>query len=137
MVGPWTAMAILLLLFLFAWPLSLAQTPGAPIPKPRPPEEPLGVSTLQVEVLFEGKPASGILVVLQPLAPNRLPAGPPVLRLTDGEGRASFSLLASPDRFLISFQDREKGLRLQVPLTFALGIWSLGPYRFSLNLPPP
>ncbi|MDM7323558.1 MAG: hypothetical protein P3W93_000935 [Thermus sp.] len=131
-------MATLLFLLPFlVWPLGLAQTPGAPIPKPRPPEEPLVTPTLWVEVLFGGKPALGILVVLQPLAPNRLPSGPSVLRLTDGEGRASLPLSASPERLLISFHDRERGLRLSVPLTFALGTFSLGPYRFALSLAPP
>lgn len=139
MVGPWTPMATLLLplLLFLAWPLSLAQAPGTPVPKPKPPEEPFAAPALRVEASFGGKPAPGILVILQPLAPNRLPSAPSVLQLTDSEGRVSLPLPASPERLLLSLQDRERGLRLQMPLAYALGTLSLGPYRFSLSLSPP
>ncbi|WP_038048974.1 hypothetical protein [Thermus caliditerrae] len=117
--------------------LALAQGPGAPIPRPRPPEEPRGPSVLQVEIAFEEKPLPGVLVILQPLAPNHLPTGKGTLRLTDGEGKALFPLSQTPANLLLSIQDRERALRLQMPLAFALGTWSLGPYRLTLSLFPP
>lgn len=126
-----------LLALTWGLPLCLAQALGAPIPRPKPPGEPWVAPNLWVEVFFEEKPAPEILVVLQPLAPNRLPSGRPILRLTDGKGQAQLPLSTPPDRLLITFLDRERGLRLQVLLSFALGTWSLGPYRFHLALLPP
>lgn len=117
--------------------LALAQGPGAPVPKPKPPQEPQDTSFLWVHVTFEGKPLRGVLVILQPLAPNHLPVGKGILRLTNEEGKAFFPLPQASGSLLLSIQDRERGLRLQVPLALALGTWSLGPYRFSLNLSPP
>ncbi|MFN4074043.1 MAG: hypothetical protein ACK4G4_11620 [Thermus sp.] len=129
------AQAFLTILLLTS--LALAQGPESPIPRPKPPEEPRGSPLLQVEITFEERPLPGVLVILQPLAPNRLPTGKGVLRLTDKEGKALFSLSQPPANLLLSIQDREKGVRLQVPLAFALGTWSLGPYRFTLSLSPP
>lgn len=88
-------------------------------------------------MLFGETPLPGILVVLQPMAPNRMPFGKGILRLTDKDGTARFPLTEEATGFLIAFHDRERGLRLQMPLAFALGTWSLGPYRFALSLLPP
>ncbi|GAA6743909.1 hypothetical protein [Thermus antranikianii] len=120
-----------------AFSATLAQKPEAPIPRPRPPEEPLSPPVLEVRVLFGETPLPGILVVLQPMAPNRMPFGKGILRLTDKDGTARFPLTEEATGFLIAFHDRERGLRLQMPLAFALGTWSLGPYRFALSLLPP
>lgn len=127
-------LGLLAIFFLFS--LALAQGPEVPVPRPKPPEEPREPLLLRVETTYEGKPLPGVWVILQPLAPNRLPTGKGVLRLTDKEGKALFSLSQPPANLLLSIQDRERGVRLQVPLAFALGTWSLGPYRFTLSLSP-
>ena len=123
--------------------LALAQVAPGPVPPPRPPDEPRPQSrvTLEVRVWRHDQPAAGISLLVFRIGPGGrlLPADPgPSLRITDAEGKASWSGIPEGS-WAVRLRDPQSGLLLSVPLTeaFMAAPLVVGPYRVQLSLTQP
>lgn len=121
-------------------PLALSQQ--APVPPPKPPQEPVAVQTyrLEVNVLQGSQPVPGIRALLYKLGPagRAVPVGTRgTARISGADGRMSWEGLVETG-LMLQLRDPRTGLSLTLPLTgeYLASPLTIGPYQIRLRTNP-